>query len=73
MAEEVGTLSLRQILFGLYVIVCMAGLTWPGYALYGNRPEPFVLGLPFVFAWSVGWVALTFVVLVVYHVTDRRG
>ena len=66
-------MRIRDILFATYAVVCAAALTQPGYALFGNRVEPFVLGLPFVLVWSVGWIALTFVVLASYHVTDRRG
>jgi hypothetical protein len=64
---------IRDLLFAIYVVICAAALTQPGYALFGNRVEPFVLGLPFVLVWSVGWIALTFVVLALYHATDRRG
>ena len=52
---------------GVYALVCLAALTWPGYAWLGNRIEPFVLGLPLSLAWNVGWVLLTFVVLAAYH------
>ena len=37
-------MSLRNALFGLYVVICAAAVTWPGYRLFGNRVEPFVLG-----------------------------
>lgn len=66
-------MGIRDILFATYVVVGAAALTQPGYVLFGNRVEPFVLGLPFVLFWSVGWIALTFVVLALYHVTRRRG
>ncbi len=59
--------QLRDLLFGLYVICCVAALTWPGYDWLGNRIEPLVLGLPFSLAWIMGWVGLTFLVLVIYH------
>ena len=64
-------MRLRNILFGCYVVICALAVTWPGYALVGNRVEPFILGLPFVFAWTILWVGLTFVVLVLYHVTGK--
>ena len=32
-----------------------------------------MLGLPFSLAWIVGWVLMTFLVLVVYHVTGERS
>jgi len=62
----------RNALFAIYTVVCLAALAWPGYAWFGNRIEPFVLGLPFSFAWVVGWVVMTFVVLTVYHLTGQR-
>jgi len=44
----------------------LAAMVWPGYALFGARIEPFVLGLPFSVFWVALWVALTFVALCVY-------
>jgi len=64
---------MRNGLLLLYVALCGAALVWPGYAWFGNRIEPFVLGLPFSLAWVVGWVVLTFGVLVVYHLTDGEA
>jgi hypothetical protein len=64
---------IRNILLATYTVVCAAALTQPGYVLFANRVEPFVLGLPLVLVWSVGWIMLTFVVLALYHLTDRRG
>ena len=63
---------LRRGLFACYVLVGALALTWPGLALVGNRVEPYVLGLPFVFFWNVLWVGLSFVVLIVYHATGRE-
>ena len=63
-------MTLRNILLGIYVIVCAGAMTWPGYAWFGNSIEPYVLGLPFSFAWVVGWVLASFVALVVYYNTD---
>ena len=59
--------QLRDLLFGLYVLCCVGALTWPGYDWLGNRIEPLVLGVPFSLAWIMGWVGLTFLVLVIYH------
>ncbi len=59
----------RDVAFGLYCATCLGALTWPGYDWVGNRIEPYVLSLPFSLAWNVGWVLLTFVVLVAYHLT----
>lgn len=63
---------LPRLLLGVYSLVCLAALTWPGYALLGNEIEPYVLGLPLALAWNVGWVALTFFVLVAFHAASRE-
>ena len=62
---------LRDLLYGLYALCCVAALIWPGYAVLGNRIEPYVLGVPFSLAWIVGWVLLSLAALFLYHVTDR--
>ena len=64
---------LRHILFGLYVVLCLLAMTWPGYAWFGNSIEPYVLGLPFSLAWVVAWVLATFVVLTAYNATGRES
>lgn len=61
-----------DVAFGLYALICLGALTWPGYAWLGNRIEPSVLGLPLSLAWNVGWVLATFVVLAVYHRLRRE-
>ena len=65
-------LSLRNGLFAAYVVACLCAVCWPGYPAFGNSIEPYVLGLPFSLAWTLGWVLLTFVVLLAYHVTGER-
>ena len=66
---------IRNLLLGGYAVSCLLAMTWPVYARFGNSIEPYVLGLPFSLAWVVGWVLMTFVVLVAYHATggDERG
>jgi hypothetical protein len=63
---------LRHVLFVIYVVACAFAVTWPGYAIFGNRVEPYVLGLPFSLAWNVLWVVMTCLVLATYYVTGRR-
>ena len=58
---------------GLYLVLCTLSLVWPGLAWVGDDEVPFVLGLPFHLAWSVGWVILTFAVLVAYHLARSRS
>jgi hypothetical protein len=60
---------MRNALFSIFVVGCVGALTWPGYAWFGNRIEPYVLGLPFSLAWVVGWVVLGFLVLAGYHLS----
>ncbi len=64
---------MRHALFGVYAALCLLAITWPGYALFDVGSREFVLGVPFVFAWNVGWVLASFVVLVVYHRTGRAS
>lgn len=56
-----------HVLFGIYVVVCLAALIWPGYPLLGARVEPRILGLPFAFAYTIGWILATFTALVLFH------
>ena len=72
MRAKLGPMSLRHWALGGYALVCALALTWPGYHLVGRRLTPYVLGLPLPFAWNVGWVALTFLVLVVFHLSGRE-
>ena len=60
-----------DVAFAIYALVCLAALTWPGYAWIGNRIEPSVLGLPLSLAWNVGWVITTVLVLAAYHHARR--
>ncbi|MFB6249086.1 MAG: hypothetical protein ABEL97_11000 [Salinibacter sp.] len=54
-------------------VVCLAGaaLVWPVYSLVPPL-EPYVLGLPFSFAWVVGWLGVVFGALLVLYRTDDR-
>lgn len=65
-------MDLRRRLLAGYALVCLLALVWPGYAVVGNHETPYVLGLPLSFAWNVGWVSLTFLVVVVYHLTGHE-
>ena len=66
---------IRNLLLGIYAVSCLLAMTWPVYDQFGNSIEPYVLGLPYSLGWVVGWVLMTFVVLVAYHATgkDERG
>ena len=62
-------MTARNLLFAVYVVLCLAAQTWPVYAWLGNSIEPYVLGVPLSLAWVVSWVLATFVALVLYHAT----
>ena len=64
-------MRLADAALALYALTCLAALTWPGLAHLGGAAEPLVLGLPRSLAWHVGWVALSFVALALYHRATR--
>jgi hypothetical protein len=66
------TSRLPRILLAAYLITCLLALIWPGYPLFGAKVEPRLLGLPFAFIWTIGWVVATFVVLVLFHRSVER-
>jgi hypothetical protein len=57
---------MAHVLLGSYLVVCLLALTWPG-AAWAARVEPRVLGLPFAFAWQIGWILATCVAMGAYH------
>lgn len=64
---------LPYVLLAAYLFLTLLAFTWPVYPLAGNRVEPMILGLPFTFAWNIGWVFLTFVVLTLFHRARGEG
>lgn len=46
-----------------------------GGAGFANRAEPFVLGLPFLMAWIVGWVVASSAIMAIVYALDpvNRG
>ena len=64
---------MRHVMLGAYALTCLACMVWPVYAEFGTRIEPFVLGVPFSFAWVIGWALVTFAVLCAYHLADERA
>ena len=45
-------MMLKRIVLVFYFVLLLSGFVWPGI-LIGNRVEPFVFGLPFLFFWFV--------------------
>ena len=64
----------RGPLLALLTVVVLAGgaLVWPVYPAFGHV-QPYVLGLPFSFAWVVGWLLAVFVALVLFYRVDESG
>ena len=54
-------------LLALLPVVGILGAPW-----LANRVEPFVLGMPFLLAWIVGWVLMSSVVMGVIRIVDER-
>jgi hypothetical protein len=40
---------------------------------FANRAEPYVLGLPFLLAWIVGWIVMTSAVLGLIYLLDEAA
>lgn len=56
----------------LFFVLYTLAVTWPG-ALPANRIRPLVLGLPLSMAWVGGWLALSFVVLLLLDRSETAG
>jgi hypothetical protein len=52
--------------YGVFVLVCLAAVTWPGMSVVGTLISPRPLGLPPAVAWSALWIVLSFLALVAY-------
>ena len=66
-----GDESRRSALRAFLVVSVLSGLAliWPVYPLAVDL-TPYILGLPFSFAWTVGWLVVMFVALVLLYRTD---
>jgi len=64
----------RASLLSFLAVTIISGLAllWPVYPFAGGI-RPYVLGLPFSFAWVVGWLIVMFVALVFLYRTDEPG
>ncbi|MCS2158934.1 hypothetical protein MUU48_18800 [Scandinavium sp. H11S7] len=56
----------------LHFTLCTLAMTWPG-ALIGNRIEPTVFGLPFLFFWYILWAVLLFCGMAIAFVVRHGG
>ena len=62
---------IRNLAFGLFLLVCIAAVGWPLYPALGGGIEPFVLGLPLSLAWIVGWLLLSFLAILAYDLSRQ--
>jgi hypothetical protein len=65
------TLRTARVLTGIYFGAMLAAVTWPGALLF-VRVRPFVLGLPFSFAWIALWILSAVFVLWGLDRVERR-
>ena len=64
--------SRRGPLLAFLAVTVVSGLAlvWPVYP-FASSIRPYVLGLPFSFAWVVGWLVVMFVALVLLYRIDE--
>ena len=65
------SLRLARILTGVYFVLAMIAVTWPGI-VPASRIRPFVFGLPFAFFWVAAWIGFAVVVLFLVDRVERR-
>jgi hypothetical protein len=61
-----------RILFVCFFLAYAGAVTWPGLLPF-NRVRPFVLGLPFSFAWVALWIVLGFLVFLTVDRTESAA
>ncbi len=62
---------LAVVLAILYFAAMTLAVTYPGVRLV-NTIRPFVLGIPFVFAWYLAWIVGSLVVFLILHRTFSK-
>lgn len=63
---------MRTLAFLSVILVAGLALLWPVYPSVPSI-EPYVLGLPFSFAWVVGWLVVVFGALVLLYRAEEQG
>jgi len=64
------TRRLGLLSFLAVTVISGLALIWPIYPFAGSI-RPYVLGLPFSFAWVVGWLLVMFAALVLLYRTEE--
>lgn len=62
---------LHRLVIAFFVLYLVA-VTWP-LAMWVSDPLPLILGLPLPLAWSILWIVLSFVVLIVLDWFKERS
>jgi len=65
------SLGTARFLAGAYFVLMLVLLTWPGMLPFA-RIRPFVLGLPFSFAWVAAWILGSVFVLWALDRVEKR-
>lgn len=60
----------RAILLVLVLVMVQLGLIWPVYPMFSS-PTPQIFGFPLSLAWVIGMLALSFISLLLFFLTDN--
>jgi hypothetical protein len=61
---------IRRLAIGVFLLNVLA-VTWPVASLF-RSPEPLVFGLPLSMAWSIAWILIGFIMLLVLDHFENR-
>ncbi|WP_347548613.1 DUF3311 domain-containing protein [Pseudalkalibacillus hwajinpoensis] len=56
-------------IYCISLIIPMLLLVFPLFSI-GNRSTPFVMGLPFSVFWVIGWIIVTFLIVLILYRLD---
>ena len=64
-------LLIRRLTIGLFVVYTLA-VTWPVATLIRSA-EPLIFGIPLSMAWSIGWILMGWLALLVLDRVETEG
>ncbi|MEM1262973.1 MAG: hypothetical protein AAGH76_11300 [Pseudomonadota bacterium] len=62
---------IRRLAIGFFLVYLLA-VTWPVATLF-RSPKPLIIGIPLSMAWSIGWILLGWVMLLVLDWFENKG